>query len=218
VQSPSSEGKLEVVIATTAFGRDRQGDVRTVLHTALPETIRGLLSGDRRAGGMASVACRASVSFVTSRRTNSSRARTIRARGSRTRRKGHPEGGARGDVAARAGLEASVFEKALEKSSPFFLWVPRRRVSLNRMTRFVTAPPMGARPTIGKRAQSVNSFQDAPLHGNVGVPGWIQLVRHFGDQNDRAPCGSCDVCAAAEASRRLSAPSAERRVPQLRAS
>ena len=53
VQEEFMEGKLDVMVATIAFGMGiDKPDVRTVIHTALPGSVRGLLPGDRarRAG------------------------------------------------------------------------------------------------------------------------------------------------------------------------
>ncbi len=48
VQAAFLGGRLEVIVATTAFGMGiDKADVRTVLHTALPATLEGVLPGDR---------------------------------------------------------------------------------------------------------------------------------------------------------------------------
>jgi DNA topoisomerase-3 len=196
VQSAFLGGKLEVVIATTAFGMGiDKADVRTVLHTALPATIEGYYQEIGRAGrdGAPSRAVLLH-SFVDTKTHEfflerdypepeilSRVEEAIPARGSSV-----------ADVAARAGLEASVFEKALEK-----LWVHGGAfVDPDDTVRRALAD---WRPAYDRqRAHKREQLDKMRRYAETSTCRMLQLVRHFGDQNDEGtPCGACDVCAAA---------------------
>jgi DNA topoisomerase III len=195
VQSAFLGGKLEIVIATTAFGMGiDKADVRTVLHTALPATIEGYYQEIGRAGrdGAPSRAVLLH-SFVDTKTHEfflerdypepeilSRVEEAIPARGSSV-----------ADVAARAGLEASVFEKALEK-----LWVHGGAfVDPDDTVRRALAD---WRPAYDRqRAHKREQLDKMRRYAETSTCRMLQLVRHFGDQNDAgSPCGACDVCAA----------------------
>jgi DNA topoisomerase-3 len=197
VQSAFLEGKLEVIIATTAFGMGiDKADVRTVLHTALPATIEGYYQEIGRAGrdGAPSRAVLLH-SFVDTKTHEFFLKRDYPEPEVLARvQKAIPEGGSSvADVTARAGLEPSVFEKALEK-----LWVHGGACVDPDDT--VRHAPADWRPAYDRqRAHKREQLFKMRRYTETSACRMLQLVRHFGDQNDQGtPCGTCDVCAAEE--------------------
>jgi DNA topoisomerase-3 len=197
VQSAFLGGKLEVVIATTAFGMGiDKADVRTVLHTALPATIEGYYQEIGRAGrdGAPSRAVLLH-SFVDTKTHEFFLERDYPEPEILARvEEAIPEkGSAVAGVATRAGLEASVFEKALEK-----LWVHGGAfVDPDDTVRRAHAD---WRPAYDRqRAHKREQLDKMRRYTETSACRMLQLVRHFGDQNDEGtPCGACDVCAADE--------------------
>jgi DNA topoisomerase-3 len=197
VQSAFLGGKLEVVIATTAFGMGiDKADVRTVLHTALPATIEGYYQEIGRAGrdGAPSRAVLLH-SFVDTKTHEFFLERDYPEPEVLARvEKAIPEKGSSvANVAARAGLEPSVFEKALEK-----LWVHGGAFVDPDDT--VRRAPANWRPAYDRqRAHKREQLDKMRRYTETSACRMLQLVRHFGDQNDEGtPCGACDVCAAEE--------------------
>ncbi len=194
VQSDFLAGKLEVVVATTAFGMGiDKANVRTVIHTALPATVEGYYQEIGRAGrdGAPSRALLLH-SFVDVKtheffleRDYPDAELLARIHGALS-----ADGRPASDVAARSQVPAPVFEKALEK-----LWVHggalvdpddtvRRGVSDWRAAY--------------ERQRSHRREQLDKMRRYAERPGcrMLELIAHFGDQNDSgAACGLCDVCA-----------------------
>ena len=196
VQAAFLGGKLEVIVATIAFGMGiDKADVRTVVHTALPGTRRGLLPGDRPRRPRRSALARGPPPLVRRPKTHEfflerdypeadllARIQTALPADARS-----PRAGARST--SRVGAE--LFEKALEK-----LWVhggalvePDDTVA-SRRRRLATRLRAPARAQArAARRRCAASPRRTPCR-------MLQLVGHFGDQNDSgAPCGLCDVCA-----------------------
>jgi DNA topoisomerase III len=195
VQSAFLGRKLEVVIATTAFGMGiDKADVRTVVHTALPATIEGYYQEIGRAGrdGAPSRAVLLH-SFVDTKTHEFFLERDYPEPEVLARVEAAiPEKGSSvADVAGRAGLEPSVFEKALEK-----LWV--HGGAFVDPDDAVRRAPADWRPAYDRqRAHKREQLDKMRRYTETSACRMLQLVRHFGDQNDEGtPCGACDVCAA----------------------
>jgi DNA topoisomerase-3 len=194
VQSAFLGGRLDVVVATIAFGMGiDKADVRTVMHTALPATLEGYYQEIGRAGRdggpsravlFHSFVDRKTHEFflerdypeadVLGRMFDALSARPIT---TRTLRK-------------KASLDAEAFEKALEK-----LWQHGGAVVTPEET--VTRGAATWRRTYEAQRKH-RQAQLAAMHAYAGksICRMLQLVAHFGDAQDLGgPCGICDVCA-----------------------
>lgn len=195
-QTAFLSGKLEVVVATTAFGMGiDKADVRTVVHSALPATVEGYYQEIGRAGrdGLPSRA----VLFhgYQDRKTHEfflERDYPEEAELAKVWSTLRPDPEPLADVQGRSRLGIEDFEKAFEK-----VWV--HGGALLRGDLVCRAPGKEgasykeryARHVAHKREQLEKMQRYADAH----TCRMQSLVAHFGDRNDPGkPCGTCDVC------------------------
>jgi DNA topoisomerase-3 len=194
VQTRFLNGRLEVIVATTAFGMGiDKADVRTVVHAALPASVEGYYQELGRAGRDGKPSRAVLLHSFIDRRTHeffhqrdypepSVLERIFRA----TREEPEPKE----SLAARVRMESEVFDKALEQ-----LWIhggvemtPDESVKRGRpgwMAAYTTQREH-------KQSQLEHMARYAESHGCR----MRHLVEHFGDVQDTgAACGLCDVCA-----------------------
>jgi DNA topoisomerase-3 len=194
VQSAFLRGKLDVIVATTAFGMGiDKADVRTVIHTALPATVEGYYQEIGRAGrdGAPSRAVLLH-SFVDLKTHEFFFERDYPEPDVLARvREAIPMGGVlTSDLASRADVASNMFEKALEK-----LWVHGGALIDGDDT---VRPGAGdwRRAYDAQRAHKRGQLAKMHRYAETTDCRMLQLVRHFGDQNDAGvACGMCDVCA-----------------------
>jgi DNA topoisomerase III len=196
VQADFLAGKLDVVVATVAFGMGvDKADIRTVLHLALPGSVESYYQEIGRAGRdghpsrtvlMHHFADRKTHEFflerdypeeaVLEKLFNALKAAPVTADTLRKKTRV---------------LKAS-FEKALEK-----LWIHGgvKGVSEGELSRGHDAWRV---PYAAQRALRIEQLKLVARFAEGRQCRMIALVRHFGDDEDTgAPCGSCDVCAPA---------------------
>ena len=197
VQTAFLSSKLEVVVATIAFGMGvDKADVRTVLHLALPRTLEGYYQEIGRAGRDGKPSRAILLHSFVDRKTNEF-----------LRERSYPDPELLAQIAARlsdAGeprealaarmrrMDPEVFERALEK-----LWIHGGADITPDDT--VRAGHDHWRPSYQAQLQHQKEQEEqvqkfAQGHGCR----MLSLVRHFGDEEDGGErCGLCDSCAPA---------------------
>jgi DNA topoisomerase-3 len=196
VQADFLSGRLEVIVATIAFGMGvDKPDVRTVVHTALPGTLEGFSQEIGRAGrdGRPSRAVllhswndRRAHEFFHERSYPEPEvlARVWGALG--------PEPRSMEDLPRRVGLDPERLETALEK-----LWIHGgARLSTEGGRQLVAQVRHDWLPSYRRqREHKREQLDEMQRFADGHACRMAALVRHFGDQEDDGrPCGACDVC------------------------
>jgi len=193
VQTAFLASRLDVIVATTAFGMGiDKANVRSVIHTALPATLEGYYQEIGRAGrdGAPSRAVLLH-SFADTKTHEFFFERDYPSDDLLARiRKAIPKDGIPlAKLGAKAKTKGDVFEKAFEK-----LWVHGGAVVAADTVQQGTAD--WATAYASQRAHKREQLVRMRRYGETASCRMLQLVGHFGDQNDsNLPCGICDVCA-----------------------
>ncbi len=193
-QTKFLSGKLDVVVATVAFGMGvDKADVRTVIHLALPGSVEGYYQEIGRAGRDGRPSRAVLMHHFVDRKTHeffferdypdasvlSKLHRTLR---------DTPEDAE--TVQRRSRIKVDDFEKALEK-----LWIHGgvNGVAEDALTR---GHDHWAAPYETQRKLRVEQLALMAKFAEGHRCRMLTLVQHFGDQTDSGkPCGQCDVCA-----------------------
>ena len=193
-QRAFSDGQVDVVVATIAFGMGiDKPDIRSVLHTALPATLEGYYQEIGRAGrdGAPSRAVLLH-SFVDVKTHEFFHERDYPDIGSLQAvfEALGEEPMARGALETRASLSSAVFERVLEK-----LWLHGgARIEPDELV--ARGDPGFALSYEKQVAHRLEQIARMRRYTEKSVCRMLQLVAHFGDKNDSGmPCGQCDVCA-----------------------
>jgi DNA topoisomerase-3 len=197
VQTAFLSGRLEVIVATIAFGMGvDKANVRTVIHTGLPGSTEGYYQEIGRAGRDGKLS-RAILLYSFADRRNhewfhgrdypevAELDRIYRALGA--------EPQVDGQIRKRLKMDDELFEKALEK-----LWI--HGGALVDPDGNVAAGSAGwQKPYLAQRNHKLEQLELMSRYAEAHGCRMLHLVRHFGDQEDSGePCGICDICAPAD--------------------
>ena len=189
-------GKIDVVVATTAFGMGiDKANVRTVIHSALPATIEGYYQEIGRAGRDGLPSRAVLLHGFQDRKTHEfflERDYPEEADLDKIWKVLRDEFEPFGDVQVRSRLSTEAFEKAMEK-----LWV--HGGALVRADLVARAPGKDAEGYRARYAKHVahkrEQLTKMQAYADSSGCRMQSLVRHFGDRNDvGSPCGMCDAC------------------------
>ena len=196
VQGDFLSGRLEVIVATIAFGMGvDKPDVRTVVHTALPGTLEGFSQEIGRAGRDGKPSRAVLLHSWNDRRTHEFffdrgypepevLERAFRALSAAPR--------PAADLARRLRLDPEALETALEK-----LWIHGGALfTTEGGETLVARGGDGWRPAyLRQREHRRDQLDEMQRFADGHACRMVALVRHFGDQEDDGrPCGTCDAC------------------------
>ncbi|HEX4962316.1 MAG TPA: DNA topoisomerase 3, partial [Thermoanaerobaculia bacterium] len=197
VQTAFLSGRLEVIVATIAFGMGvDKANIRTVLHTGLPGSVEGYYQEIGRAGRDGLLSRAILLYSYNDRRSHEwfhARDYPDVAELDRIFRALNAQVQVDGQIRKRLGMDEELFERALEK-----LWShggaqvdADGNVALG-----ATAASGWQRAYIAQRDHKLEQLERMVRYAESNGCRMLHLVRHFGDQEDSgAPCGLCDVCA-----------------------
>ena len=194
VQAGFLSGRLEVIVATIAFGMGiDKADVRTVIHTALPASVESYYQEIGRAGrdGLASRAVllygysdRRTHEFFLDRDYPPQEVLQRVYNALRTERQSKFE------LGRRVGLDEDELDRVLEK-----LWI-HGGAEVDPAENVARGHDRWVEPYLAQRRHKLAQLALMTRYTDGRHCRMTQLVRHFGDSDDaRVACGLCDFCA-----------------------
>ena len=211
VQSAFLSGKYEIVVATVAFGMGiDKPDIRTVVHTGLPGTVEAYYQEIGRAGRDAKPSRAVLMYSWGDRKTHEfflDRDYPAVSELDRIFGKLPAQPESRLKLEQRLGMDPIDFEKALEK-----LWIQGGAV-IDPEENVQRGHDRWKGAYVEQRNYKLKQLDLIVRFASSQQCRMLDLVRHFGDQEDsQKPCGMCDVCAPAESvSQTRRAPTQEER-------
>jgi DNA topoisomerase III len=194
VQDGFLSGKLEVIVATIAFGMGiDKANIRSVMHTALPGSIEAYYQEIGRAGRDGEPSRAILMHSYADRYTHDfffERDYPDVAVLDRIYERLRPEPQPREFMEKQARVPADVFEKALEK-----LWT-HGGVTIDAADNLSRGTENWRDSYIAQGEQKQAQIEAMIRYAQSNQCRMSSLVRHFGDTTDsRKPCGICDFCA-----------------------
>jgi superfamily II DNA helicase RecQ len=197
VQDEFMAGKLEVMVATIAFGMGiDKPDVRTVIHTALPGSVEGYYQEIGRAGRDGNPSRAILMHSYGDRRTHDfffSRDYPDIRLMERVFRSLPSEPQPKEKLRKTLGIEEELLDKIIEK-----LWIHKGAV-LDFAENVSHGDEAWRASYITQGEQKRAQIDQMIRFSESNQCRMISLVRHFGDSSDSAAsCGVCDFCAPAK--------------------
>ena len=211
VQSAFLSGKYEIVVATVAFGMGiDKPDIRTVVHAGLPGTVEAYYQEIGRAGRDAKPSRAVLMYSWGDRKTHEfflDRDYPAVSELDRIFGKLPAQPEPRLKLEQRLKMDPIDFEKALEK-----LWIQGGAV-IDPEENVQRGHDRWKGAYVEQRNYKLKQLDLIVRFASSQQCRMLDLVRHFGDQEDsQKPCGMCDVCAPAESvSQTRRAPTEEER-------
>jgi DNA topoisomerase-3 len=194
VQTQFLAGRLDVVVATVAFGMGvDKANIRTVLHLALPSSVEGYYQEIGRAGRDGKPSRAVLMHHAADRKTHDfflGRDYPEEAVLERLFAALKPKPVSSEALRKKTRLKKDDFAKALEK-----LWI-HGGVSGVLEEQLVRGHDRWQAPYAAQRALRVEQLALMEKFANGRGCRMLALVEHFGDQEDSGErCGHCDICA-----------------------
>jgi DNA topoisomerase III len=197
VQTAFLSGRLEVIVATIAFGMGvDKANIRTVIHTGMPGSVEGYYQEIGRAGRDGLLSRAILLYSYNDRRSHEwfhNRDYPEVAELDRIFRALAAQSQVDGQIRKRLGMDEELFERALEK-----LWIHGGALvdADGNVALGATAASAWQRAYVAQRDHKLEQLEKMVRYAESNGCRMLHLVRHFGDQEDSGePCGLCDICA-----------------------
>ena len=196
-QTAFLSGKLQVVVATIAFGMGvDKSNVRTVIHLALPSSVEGYYQEIGRAGRDGEPARAVLLQSFADRRTHEffhgrdyPDPQLLQRLYDALARHASGRSVSADALRARVGMRGDDLERALEK-----LWI-HGGVEIGQDDELRCGVPGWREPYVAQRERRAEQLAQMGRLAEAHGCRMLHLVRHFGDREDSGePCGLCDAC------------------------